>query len=1027
MIRWIVRGSIWLCMGLFVFSQGCSCSSPGGLALVATDLPNDTLQWSETEVGKVGKASFTLFNDSLVPLQIEKMEIESSTPGVFSLSNPPVYPLVLQSGKSSGYNVELVYNPPDDKLHTAKLYITAENADNVDALGRYVVQIKGNNTTFLVNWSCGKELNFGGVVPGESKILTCELTNPGTRSVKISAVKYQSSGGSGDVFKWILPKMPVELAAKGELFVRVSYNPKAKINSEEDKGTFVLESNARNETESKALQLSVRGRPSAVAQYDFKFNYGNCSTDSDCSQIDTDLVCSSELGKTCQPNPSKQAFQLFETINPGSSVEKTFLLRSTGQSPLKVDSFSLSGSIKEYQVLSPTSFPFTLSSGEEKPIKVRYTPIAGENHRAELKVLSNAQGQDNKTVLLQPKLDVCLLTVSPKNLEFKNLNESRTLILTNDGSKGCVITSVKLSSNSSSAFVIAKSPVVPITLSPNQFTSIQVLFKPTNQTKFAGEINIFTNESSAPKVRIPLSAPDVADQECNLQVDNQVLDYGFVTVGDTATKSLTLKNLGKKTCFITGVRLSSGSSGFAINKGISIKSLAAGASHTFEISFAPTSRNKVIDRLEVTSPDNATTTTVVQLQGTGTLRCLHIKPSTLDFGTSNVSCRSKIRDITVLHTGTQGCPDPITISQVVGTTPSGQKAPITILLPPDGLTLKPGDSRIIQVAFKPTQIGVTRFQLELTTNLNPGSKIILPMEGEGVQASTHQDVYKQITQIKSDILFVIDNSCSMGDDQARLYSNTRYYLNWAVRLNVDYQIMVITMDDTGNSYPAGCAMGTTKVIKKTTPNPNTTLAANLNVGTSGSGKEVGLFTAYQALSPQRLNDPKCNKGFLRKDADLSIVFLSDELEASSYPAAFYTRFFRSLKSSSPTKRVTASVVGGPPPIGCKTQVATAPAMTKYWQVSQDLNGIQGSICDPKWTQTLDKIVANSWKYPTTFPVTREPKSNSIKVRVNGVIIPENATNGWQFNKNLSLIKFSINQIPKPGATVSISYEPICTP
>ena len=65
------------------------------------------------------------------------------------------------------------------------------------------------------------------------------------------------------------------------------------------------------------------------------------------------------------------------------------------------------------------------------------------------------------------------------------------------------------------------------------------------------------------------------------------------------------------------------------------------------------------------------------------------------------------------------------------------------------------------------------------------------------------------------------------------------------------------------------------------------------VGTSGSGIEMGLEAAKLALSEPLVSGD--NSGFLRPEANLSLIFISDEDDFSPLSTASYQRFFTELK------------------------------------------------------------------------------------------------------------------------------------
>jgi len=52
------------------------------------------------------------------------------------------------------------------------------------------------------------------------------------------------------------------------------------------------------------------------------------------------------------------------------------------------------------------------------------------------------------------------------------------------------------------------------------------------------------------------------------------------------------------------------------------------------------------------------------------------------------------------------------------------------------------------------------------------------------------DQFIQYTYLQSDILFVIDNSCSMANEQSKLISHFPIFMDYFVDANIDYHIGV---------------------------------------------------------------------------------------------------------------------------------------------------------------------------------------------------------------------------------------------
>jgi hypothetical protein len=174
---------------------------------------------------------------------------------------------------------------------------------------------------------------------------------------------------------------------------------------------------------------------------------------------------------------------------------------------------------------------------------------------------------------------------------------------------------------------------------------------------------------------------------------------------------------------------------------------------------------------------------------------------------------------------------------------------------------------------------------------------------------------------KTDILFVIDDSLSMAEEQQNVRDNLAGFLQRLVDAPVrnDFQIGVTNtsiedFDASLASYPAGtpseglpypagalvavergaegrfqydAALAATnplagfvgpRILRAGSESLLADFAANVLVGTGGTGKEQALRAARLALT-DRLADG-VNAGFLRPGARLAIVFVSDEDDCS---------------------------------------------------------------------------------------------------------------------------------------------------
>lgn len=158
---------------------------------------------------------------------------------------------------------------------------------------------------------------------------------------------------------------------------------------------------------------------------------------------------------------------------------------------------------------------------------------------------------------------------------------------------------------------------------------------------------------------------------------------------------------------------------------------------------------------------------------------------------------------------------------------------------------------------------------------------------------------------KMDILFVVDDSGSMADEQAKLAENFQAFadtindfttdsgakLDWRVGITTtgrDVKMIVkppfgptITVNeegDNGELRPTKCGGADRRWIERDDPDAVADFRCRARVGTNGSGTEMPLETARLALT-DRMGDT--NAGFLRDDALLAIVILTDEDDHST--------------------------------------------------------------------------------------------------------------------------------------------------
>jgi hypothetical protein len=288
--------------------------------------------------------------------------------------------------------------------------------------------------------------------------------------------------------------------------------------------------------------------------------------------------------------------------------------------------------------------------------------------------------------------------------------------------------------------------------------------------------------------------------------------------------------------------------------------------------------------------------------------------------------------------------------------------------------------------------------------------------------STQIDAHRQSDGVV-DILWVIDDSGSMKNQRATLANNFDRFLQELLTLKVSFHMGVVST----NANDSGRLRGTTKIITPTTPNPRAVFATNTTFPDSRARWEQGLRMSQVAISAPNTDPGGANDGFLRPNAALAVIVVSDEDDSSFGQTAGYARALRSAKGKGNEGLVSFSVIGGTTPSGCYPpgeQIylgGLAEAAYRYSEVASRTGGVIGSICDSSFETTLIRIAQALNTLRRVFPISLPPNPDTVTVRVNGLVIARDPINGWQLNPGTQSITFLGNYVPPPAAEVRIEY------
>ena len=215
---------------------------------------------------------------------------------------------------------------------------------------------------------------------------------------------------------------------------------------------------------------------------------------------------------------------------------------------------------------------------------------------------------------------------------------------------------------------------------------------------------------------------------------------------------------------------------------------------------------------------------------------------------------------------------------------------------------------------------------------------------------TKRDKLVQVLPAEVDILWVIDDSCSMSEEQTALRDNYPVFMDFFLGSGLDYHIGV-TSADTNLSF--GGLDGTlvsadgVRWLDPSTPNPTDTFGRMAVLGTLG-WNEHGRDAAYEAIEVKS-RPGGINEGFYRIDSRFHIIAISDE-EDQSYQIGKpeFIQYLNTVKWDD--EMVTFSSIVTPTG-GCPTGITPG---NNYRDVTLAVGGELESICTQDWAPAGDK-------------------------------------------------------------------------
>lgn len=288
----------------------------------------------------------------------------------------------------------------------------------------------------------------------------------------------------------------------------------------------------------------------------------------------------------------------------------------------------------------------------------------------------------------------------------------------------------------------------------------------------------------------------------------------------------------------------------------------------------------------------------------------------------------------------------------------------------------------------------------------------------GCGAETGETSWSQVETQGLDILWVVDNSSSMGEEQDILGSGFLSFVN-----ELDEDDVRIAVTSTSFDATLGGFEGDTPFITPQDDDFLSEFASRARIGINGGDKEKGLEASIAAL--------RDNEGdFMRPETLLVVVYVSDEEDCSDGglldgeppeecyrqkdslpPVADYVSELQDVKGT-PESVLVGAIVG--PKASCEDSYPGR----RYWAAAYQTGGLVGNICEADWSRFMEDLGASSTGgLRRRFAVNERVVEDTLEVMVGSKV-----AKGWVWDDEACAIVFDEDTAPEGGAKITATYE-----
>ena len=964
----------WLCFGAFLAISLAACGTRSAVDLgPALEVSPTAVDFGAVPLGVAAEIELTVRNRG--GRLLERLDVR---PGASWDRDLDVRLRTARLEPGEATTVRLVYTPSRPQAHAAVLRVGGPGLPSIE------VPIAARGVASVVELEDAL-LDFGAVRVGRSEVRAVVLSNPGPRpaTVRLASGAVRAAActrGSDTTWCVETPQDGAwEVPAAGTATLQVRFSPQSL---GDHNGTLAL-SLCEGEGEC-VLRANLRGEGVGAL-----------------------------LG--CAPASVELGF-----VAAGQCRDRVVVCEAASNETVEVLGWRLGASSSAWQVTP--SAARRLSPNEQLLLELRYCAADGRAASDTLTVEIAAPAPDDIIAIplsatsaegagrlcpLPATIDLGAIAVqspAPLIVPLQNCGAGPLTIVaaTAEGALG--------------ADVEITEPRSPASLQPGEVVDYRLRFGAEQAGPLAALLRFESTDPALPLAEVQLLATGVVAPPCRFSFSPEARDLGVLEVGRVRRSTLTLRNTGGGECVARALPTTGDARARLeppVQRGLRVQPGDALPIHLEVVAERP---GAVTATIELHVSDPADPIHRLQLFVEVVPRAPLLAPSPVDFGPVPPGCAASTRAVWLHNTSDA----PFTVQSVglEGTSDPGLSV-AALQLPS---VIPPRDSLLLEVSLAAgSQERRVSGQLEVR-GVHAARPILLTASLAAEVTSRGRETVVLPEVREADVLFVVDDSGGPEVRARQMAASAAAFLRDARARGIDYRVAVTTTDvdpngPRGRFVPVEPA-GADRIAREgSAGGAEAHIAQLFEVGGQGSGFERGLEGAHLAFSGDLLLGH--NTGFLRPDADLAVIWISDEEDSSSGSVALFADALRALRGSHRPLLTSAAAVVGDLPNGCQGAERVATAGARYLEAARQLLGHASSYCAAAGADEMAALGEVAFGARRALPLRGRPAPDTLQVSHGGVPLA-----GWSWAPVEHAVRLGPFG-PPPGASVEVNYTPRC--